>query len=584
MPIVPRRQLYLTALSILMVVMLLLVFISVSTYRNLDRERNAAMQTVHRQALTLINALEAGARAGMLLQMAGKDAIGSLVHEIGRSDDIGYLYIANAAGMVVHHSIPSLEGTRSLWRPAFDHAGDVRSRIRRLADGTRIYEVAKPFRPMGMPAEGSPASLSTKPNDTTADFHNRATVYLGMNMAAYETARQSDLHHAMIMGGIVLALGCGVIYFFIVIRSTVNLSRTLQEARDYTRQVIGSMAHGVLSIDANGRVASHNRQAVILLGLPEDDLDGFDLHQVFDFETVGISGTLASGIPVLNHEFDRNGSSPNPIPMMLTVTPIWDENDNPNGAVVVIRDMSAIKQLEEQVRRTEKLAALGSLAAGVAHEIRNPLSSIRGFAYLLGKSCGEAAPEREYADVMVREIDRINLVVTDLLNFARPMTLEPESTHIGDLIDHVVSLVSQDAGDRGIDIDVDCGDGLPPMQLDPNQITQALLNMMLNAVHAMESGGTIRIVARRQPDGSTMAIYVEDSGPGIPPDDLDRIFEPFYTTRERGTGLGLAIVRKIAENHNGQALVASPPPGKTVGTRVTLMVKTTTAGLQAGKE
>jgi two-component system sensor histidine kinase HydH len=148
--------------------------------------------------------------------------------------------------------------------------------------------------------------------------------------------------------------------------------------------------------------------------------------------------------------------------LLLTVTPIQDESGSPSGAVVVIRDMSAIKRLEEQVRRTEKLAAVGRLAAGVAHEIRNPLSSIRGFAYLLGRGHGKDTPEREYADVMVREIDRINHVVTDLLNFSRPMALEPEVTMLPDLIDHVVSLVSADAKKHEVDINVDCTSGIPP--------------------------------------------------------------------------------------------------------------------------
>ena len=443
MTVVPRRQLYLTALTILFVVLLLLVFISVSTYRNLDRERNAAMQTVQRQALTLINALEAGARAGMMMQMAGKDAIGNLVHEIGRSGDVNYLYLVNAAGEVVHHSIPSLEGTRALWRPDFERAGEVRTRIRRLVNGINVYEVAKPFAPMGIHLD--PAAVSQ------THFHSRATVYLGMTMAAYDAARRSDLQHAMIMGGIVLALGAGVIYFFIVIRSYYLL--------------------------------------------------------------------------------------------------------------------------EEQVQRTEKMAAIGRLAAGVAHEIRNPLSSIRGFAYLLGRGHGKETPEREYADVMVREIDRINHVVTDLLNFSRPMTLEPESTVLPDLIDHVVALVSADAKNHGVEIHVDCEPGIPLMWLDPNQVTQALLNLMLNAVNAMETGGALKIRTAVSHDGEGPEIQVEDNGPGIDPDVQEKIFEPFYTTRERGTGLGLAMVRKIAENHDGGIGVESPLPGKSSGARFTLSLR-----------
>jgi two-component system sensor histidine kinase HydH len=272
-----------------------------------------------------------------------------------------------------------------------------------------------------------------------------------MTMAAYDAARQSDLQHAMIMGGIVLALGGGVIYFFIVVRS-------------YYR-------------------------------------------------------------------------------------------------------------LEEQVQRTEKMATIGRLAAGVAHEIRNPLSSIRGFAYLLGRGHGKESPQREYADVMVREIDRINHVVTDLLNFSRPMTLEPESTRLPDLIDHVVSLVSADAKNHGISIRRICDPDIPIVSLDPNQITQALLNLMLNAVNAMETGGSVEIGAGVARQGQGVEIQVEDDGPGIDPDVQEKIFEPFYTTRERGTGLGLAIVRKIAENHDGGVKIESPPPGKARGTRFTFLLR-----------
>ena len=571
--VVPRRQLYLTALSILTIVLLLLVFISISTYHNLNRERNAAMETVRRQALTLINALEAGARAGMLLQMAGEDAIGNLVHEIGRSDDINYLYLVDADGKVVHHSVPSLEGTRAVWRPIFTVADEVHTRVRRLTGGTRVFEVAKPFAPMGMDLPGSLTTAEAASAKAATHDHTQATVYLGMNMTAYETARRSDLQHAMIMGGIVAALGGGVIYFFIVLRSYYKLSRTLQKTRDYTRQVIASMAHGVLSIDNAGKVVSHNRQALALLDIPPATMKDLDLRTVVDFEATGISRTLDPGIPVLNHEFDYRRRSGDVLPLLLTVTPIRDEAGTRSGAVVVIRDMRTIKQLEAQVRRTEKLAAIGRLAAGVAHEIRNPLSSIRGFAYLLGRRHAAQTPEREYADVMVREIDRINHVVTDLLNFARPMTLELETVGVGDLVDHVVSLVSADAASQGIDIQVDVAADVPPFHLDPNQTTQALLNLMLNAIKALETGGMITIHASVCHDGEAVCIQVEDNGPGIAPEFQDKIFEPFYTTHRQGTGLGLAMVRKIAEHHAGEIWLDSPPPGNQSGSRFTLLLR-----------
>jgi len=573
MKVMPRRQLYLTALTLLLVDLLLLVFISISTVHNLSRERNAARQTVHRQALTLINALESGARAGMLMQMTGRDVIGNLVHEIGRSDDIKYLYLVNADVEVVHHSEPSLEGTRASWIPQFNNWDDVHARMTRLTDGTRVYEVAKPFNPMGLHSENTWPSGPHPTDGRNRHFQMQATVYLGMSMATYESARHSDLQHAFIMGGIVLVLGGGVIYFFIVLRSYYVLSRTLQETRDYTRQVIASMAHGVLSIDTDGHVVFSNKQALSLLEIPAADSHRLDLRKIFDFDATGIGRTLEAGTPMLNHEMRFQRRSGDAIPLMLTATPIKDEADDHLGAVVVIRDMTAIKRLEEQVQRAERLAAVGRLAAGVAHEIRNPLSSIRGFAYLLGKGHGEASPEREYADVMVREIDRINHVVSDLLNFARPMTLEPEDIHLADIIDHVVALVSADTKEQGIEIRVRNDPERLRLFADPNQLTQAILNLMLNAIHALEGGGMIEVDTRSSELGEGVVISIEDNGPGIRPDHQEKIFEPFTTTRERGTGLGLAIVRKIAENHNGSVHLESPPPEKAHGCRLTLLLK-----------
>jgi two-component system sensor histidine kinase HydH len=573
MTAVPRKRLYLTAISILAVVLLLLVFISISTYRNLNRERDAAVETVRRQALTLINAFEAGARAGMMMQMAGKDAIGNLIHEIGRSGDVNYLYLTNAAGEVIHHSIPSLEGTKASWRPVFKQRNSIQTRMRRLADGSHVFEVATPFAPMDTDFDQSGSFLRTDAGEPPPHFHAHATVYLGLAMTAYEAARRSDLQHAMIMGAIVLALGGGVIYFFIVIRSYYLLSRNLQEAQDYTRQVIASMVHGVLSIDNSGKVVSSNRQALSLLGISAEVADPLDLRTVFNFEETGITPTIEQGIPVMNREIRFHRPSGDWLPLLLTVTPIHDEYGRHSGAVVVLRDLSEIKRLEERVRRSEKLAAIGHLAAGVAHEIRNPLSSIRGFAYLLGRGHGQESPEREYADIMVKEIDRINRVVTDLLNFARPMALEPKSIRITDMIEHVISLVSADAKARGIDIRADWKNDLPPMMLDPNQVTQALLNLMLNALHALENGGWLLIQANGMDEGNAVQIRVEDNGPGISPAVQEKIFEPFFTTRERGTGLGLAMVRKIAENHDGSVTVESPPPEKTRGTRLTLLLR-----------
>ncbi|MCK4985882.1 MAG: histidine kinase, partial [Desulfobacterales bacterium] len=228
-----------------------------------------------------------------------------------------------------------------------------------------------------------------------------------------------------------------------------------------------------------------------------------------------------------------------------------------------------IKQLEEKVRRSEKLAAIGKLAAGVAHEIRNPLSSIRGFAQYLRRALKDKPQELEYAETMVSEVDRINAVVTDLLTFARPMDAQLAPTDISELIEHTVRLVEADARSRNISVQMNISD-LSKIPLDAKQMTQAILNLLLNALQAVKNGGRIEVGAELNPSDSLLKIWVEDDGSGISADQKGKIFDPFFTTREKGTGLGLAIVHKIVENHSGEINLKSPPTGKTLGCRFTI--------------
>jgi two-component system sensor histidine kinase HydH len=279
----------------------------------------------------------------------------------------------------------------------------------------------------------------------------------------------------------------------------------------------------------------------------------------------------------MDREINHHKPSGETIPLALSVTPILGKGNICQGAVIILRDLSEIKQLEEKVRRTEKLAAIGKLAAGVAHEIRNPLSSIRGFAQYLQRSLKDNPQQQEYAETMILEVDRINTVVTDLLTLARPMEAELAPTDITELIEHAIRLVQADARSRNVNIELNISD-LSKIPLDTNQMTQAILNLLLNALQAVDSGGRIEVGAELDPSVSRLKIWVEDNGSGIATDQKDKIFDPFFTTRKRGTGLGLAIVHKIVENHNGEINLESPPAGEKKGTRITVSIPVQGAG------
>ena len=213
------------------------------------------------------------------------------------------------------------------------------------------------------------------------------------------------------------------------------------------------------------------------------------------------------------------------------------------------------------------------MSAGVAHEIRNPLSSIRGFAGFLANTLADRPREQGYAEVMVREVDRINQVVTDLLTFARPHAIRPTPVRIPELVAHLEKLVEADAKAQGLQIITDLPPTMPPALLDENQITQALLNLLLNAIQfSPEGSGKITIGSDWDESLNRLRLWVEDNGTGLSTDQRRNMFDPFFTTRPQGTGLGLAIVHNIIENHGGQIRVDSPPRDNASGTRITLIL------------
>ena len=214
-------------------------------------------------------------------------------------------------------------------------------------------------------------------------------------------------------------------------------------------------------------------------------------------------------------------------------------------------------EIEEQLRRADRLSALGELSAGMAHEIRNPLGSIRGTAEILRSGIDKDDKRYEFSEILVKEVDRLEGVVRDFLNFARPGNIDRSAVEIDKALQEVIVLVRQQAVKAGVEIELDCCDGLPTVLGNAEQYKQAFLNLALNGLQVMPHGGKLTIACRREKD--ELQIRFIDSGPGIPVELHDRIFNPFFTTRDEGTGLGLAITHRIIDSHGGKLSVESDP-------------------------
>lgn len=259
------------------------------------------------------------------------------------------------------------------------------------------------------------------------------------------------------------------------------------------------------------------------------------------------------------------------VPVSVLTAPIHAATGSLRGAVAVVRDLSRLKALEAEVRRGERLAALGQMALALAHEIRNPLGAIRGVAQLLGDELGGAGGFREHIRVMLQEIDRVNRVMEALLDLGRPLTFSFRAVNLHELLERVCLLAEPAARGQGVSLVRRYDPSLPTLWADPDRLVQVFQNLVQNGIEAMPAGGRLTLTTRvaldavyGRVDAGTgprplVEVQVTDEGEGIPAGFLDRVFDPFVTTKPRGLGLGLALAHRIVEEHRGALRVASTP-------------------------
>jgi two-component system, NtrC family, sensor histidine kinase HydH len=574
MNISQSKKLYLPALIIVAIILTLLFFIGFSTHWNMDRARENALKIVHQQGKATLQIIDASLLSLIETPDFQKDSIDRLIRKAGNNQYIEFVYIVDSGGRILHASRSFQEESPAEWIPKASSDNNIFYRIKKLPDAMPIYEMAQKIIPVDNNETGKLVSAPQSRSNvlTAGKGYENAMLVVGLEMSSFEMAQHEDFHHAIIMVSILVSLGAGTIFFIFVIHVYHRMNRRLRETQEYTRYVVESMASGLLSIDESGNVLSYNNLALEFIGQSSADMDRFNLQQVIDFQQSGISNTLKECGPVFDREIVVNKANGEEMPLAISVSPITVQEGTCQGAVIILRDLREIKRLEEKVRRAEKYAEVGKLAAAVAHEIRNPLSSIRGFAKFLSHKLQDRPLDQEYATIMVKEVDRINHVVTDLLNFARPLDIEPSWVNPVDLVRHTVRLVEDDANSRNINMLIKTENCPETVFLDQDQMTQVLLNLTLNSLQEARSGQTLEIGVSTDDSHENILFWVEDDGPGIPAANLERIFDPFFTTREKGTGLGLSIVQKIIENHHGRISVISPLPGKDHGCRFSITI------------
>lgn len=395
-------------------------------------------------------------------------------------------------------------------------------------------------------------------------------IFVGLDVEPFEEAREEDIRNTVVISAVLLILGFGGLLSLFLADRYRTTSRVLQDTSAFADEVVTNLPVGLIATGRDGRIAFFNEAAEKITGLNLNEARGKDPDEVLPDKWCGLKESLDKGQTILEEEMECSFGNDESVPLSVSATKIVNEEGDFVGNILILRDLGEVRTLQEEIRRKEKLAALGSLAAGIAHEIRNPLSSIKGLASYFGNKFAETVEDKESASVMVKEVDRLNRVISELLEFARPSELKLRPTDINEVLQHSVRLVQQDAKAKNIEIDLAKSGDLPSVLLDPDRFSQALLNLYLNAIQATDEGGVLSV--RSSPSQSQdIKIEVADTGSGISPSDLNKIFDPYFTTKSSGTGLGLAIVHKIIEAHKGD-IKARSEPGK--GTVFTIFIPT----------
>ncbi len=243
------------------------------------------------------------------------------------------------------------------------------------------------------------------------------------------------------------------------------------------------------------------------------------------------------------------------------VSPLQDQYGKEGGSILLLRDLTYQKQMEEQLKRSDRLALLGTLAAGLAHEIKNPLAGIKGASQLLKKEMAQETSLVEYTDIIIREVNRIDQLMEQLLDLSRPPKLYLTTLNIHEILGHVLFLENQAFSSGKVVVNKNFDPSLPPVLGDRDRLIQVFLNLVKNSLQAMNGEGQLTIATRMETDyhirevgsagGKFIRVDIEDNGPGIKKEHLSHIFSPFFTTKSNGTGLGLATCHRIIKEHGG---------------------------------
>ncbi|HON61011.1 MAG TPA: ATP-binding protein [Deltaproteobacteria bacterium] len=545
------------------------------TMKNVKTQQDNMIMLMREKGDALIRSFEAGARTGAMgLNWSGIQ-IQRLIMETAEQPDILYILITDHNGKILAHNQPMLIGR--MHEENLDYAAiDERIQSRQItrSDGKPVFEVYRRF----IPSQGRGLFRHRRmtPEDMLLshmfpeNYQQPAiTIFVGLDMDPIVKTMRESTKQSILNAVILLLIGFSGIISIIVAYNYRVARANLSRIKAFSDSIVENIPVGLLFISESGRIVTMNNACEKMLRISCLESMSRYAADILPPQLVALSQEALRSSEILIREIDVPVQGKNML-FETSASVLHDDDGHFLGYIILLRDITEIRHLKREMQRKERLASLGSLAAGVAHEIRNPLSSIKGFATYFKERYKDVPEDKDTAEIMIREVERLNRVIGQLLEFARPMNVQQRTIDVNGILRHSLGMIRKQAASQGITIDAqDLADEPVYAYIDQDRIGQVLLNVYLNAIEAMTNGGVLKIWIEKDEVNDTIAINVSDTGCGIPGADIGRVFDPYFTTKQSGTGLGLAIVHKIVEAHGGQVKIAST---EEKGTTVSLIL------------
>jgi two-component system sensor histidine kinase HydH len=473
--------------------------------------------------------------ANELLAFRKKIGIGKLLRDLGDNSGVVYVVLQDRQGIIAAsgavEEISSFEADTTLVR--IETVDSVMTRVVPFK-GTNVYEVVRQFN-----SESTPGAVCR----------------IGLAMDEIRATESRMLRRVVLSSVLIIAIGVLAITFIVANQSYRAVERNYRSMQTFTGNILKQMQDAVITVDASGTVTLFNARAEQLFGVEAHAVVGKKLRAEEEGIPFCLKQVFSSSEPHSERDIVCGNNDVRTVAVTLTRT--QTPEGAPESTTAVIRDLTASRRLEQEVQRKDRLSAMGELASGVAHEIRNPLNAISMIAQRFEKEFSPRRDATEYralTSVLKSEIQRVNGIIRQFLRFARPPDVQVQRVAIGPFLEGIATLFAGQAAARNVRFSSEraCdGDVL----LDRDQMSQALMNLLQNALDATKEGG--RIALRCEQDEGDVIITVADTGHGISAEQKQKIFNLYYTTKPEGTGIGLPVVQQVVTLHHGSLQVES---------------------------